>query len=80
MYLVHMKQIGRIGEAETTTETPIDQFLTTRDVATILNLNPQTVIEWRRERNGPPWVRIGQKAIRYRRSELEAWIAAGEAS
>ena len=80
MYLIHMKQIGQIAGAEMRTETPIDQFLTTRDVAAILSLNPQTVIEWRRGRNGPPWVRIGQKAIRYRRSDLEAWIATGEAS
>jgi predicted DNA-binding transcriptional regulator AlpA len=73
---------NRQGERRGTrmpTNPQIDQLLTGREVAAILKLTPQTVIEWRRENRGPRWVRIGQRAIRYRRSELEAWIAEGEA-
>lgn len=55
--------------------TKTDELLTFREVAAILKLNPQTMIEWRRSDRGPKWVRIGQKTVRYRRSDLEAWIA-----
>jgi predicted DNA-binding transcriptional regulator AlpA len=60
------------------TDTHTDELLTGREVAAILKLKPQTMIEWRRENRGPRWVRLGQKAIRYRRDDLEAWIAEGE--
>ncbi len=43
-------------------------------------LSERTLEKWRREGGGPPYVVIGSKCVRYRRSALEAFLAAGERS
>lgn len=35
-----------------------------------------TLYSWRHEGKGPPAVRVGRN-LRYRRSDVEAWLAAG---
>jgi len=50
-----------------------DRLLTTREVATYLGLSPETVL--RRYRRGElPGVRLGSNVLRFRESELEAWL------
>jgi len=47
--------------------------LTTREAAQYLNVSERTLPGWRFLGRGPRWIRMGGRAIRYRRQELEAW-------
>jgi len=52
-----------------------DRLLTTREVAKFLGLSPETVL--RRYRAGElPAIRLGSNVLRFRESELEAWLDA----
>ena len=56
-----------------------DRLLTTRQVADYLGLSPETVL--RRYRRGEiPAVRLAQNVLRFRESEIEAWLAGCERS
>ncbi len=46
--------------------------------AEILGLSPRTLESWRVTGTGPRFVRLGRRAIRYRRAELERWISEQE--
>jgi len=50
------------------------EFLTVNETANLLRVTPLTLRNWRRDNFGPPWCRIGQAAIRYRRSTLMGWL------
>lgn len=51
-----------------------DRLLTTREVAAFLGLSPETVL--RRYRAGElPGMRLASNVLRFRESELEAWLA-----
>ncbi len=50
------------------------EFLTVNETAALLRVTPLTLRNWRRDNFGPPWCRIGQAAIRYRRSTLMGWL------
>lgn len=52
-----------------------NHLLTTEQAAEILNLQPGTLSRWRYLGKGPPWIRVSGRTVRYRRSELELWIA-----
>lgn len=49
------------------------QKLTTRELATELKRAPETLIRWRRLRQGPPFVRI-QGRVLYDRAVVEKWL------
>jgi predicted DNA-binding transcriptional regulator AlpA len=52
-----------------------DRYLTPEDLVTLLSLpSVETVYQWRRQRTGPPGIRIG-KYIRYDPAAVAAWIA-----
>jgi predicted DNA-binding transcriptional regulator AlpA len=58
------------------------ELLTTREAASVLSLSAATLHTWRCKRgriardglNGPQFLRIG-RTIRYRRADLDAWMA-----
>jgi excisionase family DNA binding protein len=51
----------------------VNRLLTTRQVADLLGLSPETVL--RRYRRGElPGFRLGSNVLRFRESELEAWV------
>ena len=50
-----------------------DRLLTVRQTAEKLNLQPHTLNVWRCEGQGPPYHKIG-RSIRYRASDLTAWL------
>lgn len=53
------------------------QLLDTNDVAALVGNCPRTVMKWRGQPGqGPAFVRISPKMIRYRRSDVDAFIAA----
>jgi predicted site-specific integrase-resolvase len=48
-------------------------LLTDQQAAAILSVEPRTLRLWRNTRS-LPYIRITSKVIRYRRSDLEAWL------
>lgn len=55
-----------------------DPILTTAQVATWLGVNPSTVRRWRLDGTGPTYIRPSPRVIRYRRSDVEAWLRTQE--
>jgi excisionase family DNA binding protein len=53
-----------------------DSFLTVSEVADLLRLNPQTVRQWI-DKGKLPAVRLGERQVRIRQSDLEQFIDAG---
>lgn len=49
------------------------EMMTDRDVAAALKMSIASVRRWRRQQTGPKFMKIGS-LVRYRRSEVEAWI------
>ena len=52
-----------------------DSLVTETQTAELLNISIRTLQAWRIKLTGPRFVRVG-RAIRYRRSDLLAWIEA----
>lgn len=50
------------------------EFLTIGELAEYLKVPEETVRSWRHRDTGPRGVRLG-KHVRYRRSDVDAWIA-----
>jgi excisionase family DNA binding protein len=54
---------------------PLDRLLTPVEAAEFLGIKPQTLATWRvTGRYGIPFIRVGT-AVRYRRRDLEKWLA-----
>ena len=51
------------------------------EVAAILGVTVHTVRYWRKRsiRQGPPWIRLGYKAVRYCRADVETFARAKRA-
>jgi len=52
------------------------EYLDTNELAERLHIGTTTLIRWRRELEGPPWVRYGKRHIRYPIAGVENWLAA----
>lgn len=52
-----------------------DQMLNTERTAEHIGVSPKTIRRWRYEGTGPPAHKVGA-AVRYRRSDIDAWLAA----
>ncbi|MFZ5477679.1 MAG: helix-turn-helix transcriptional regulator [Myxococcota bacterium] len=60
------------------TPAPPSAFLSTADLAALLDLKPQTLRKKRLTGDGPPYVRLGAgpaARVVYRRSDVEEWLA-----
>lgn len=53
------------------------ELLTEQEVAGLLNIAVKTVQNWRWKGEGPRAVKLGKRAVRYRRADVEAFIEAG---
>jgi len=51
-----------------------DELMTTQELAAYLRVSMSTIYNWRTEHRGPPASKIG-KHLRYRRVDVDAWIA-----
>ena len=51
-----------------------DALMTTDEVAVYLSLAPRTIKRWREDKEGPHYIRINHKCVRYRRSEVDRWL------
>jgi predicted DNA-binding transcriptional regulator AlpA len=50
-------------------------LVTEVEIAPIVGLSPKTLANMRSRREGPPYVRISNRAIRYSRRQVEQWVA-----
>lgn len=53
-----------------------DDLLSESEVAAMLKLAPGTLRNWRSLKVGPRWTKL-RRAVRYRRVDLDAFIASG---
>ena len=68
-----MKKNSSLKQLEATNAAPLD-FLTDLQAAAILAVEPRTLRLWRHTR-GLPFIRITSKVIRYRRTDIDDWLA-----
>lgn len=53
----------------------MSSLLTTIQAAEYLGLSPQTLADWRHKGAGPKFVRVGTRTVRYRLSDLDAFVS-----
>jgi predicted DNA-binding transcriptional regulator AlpA len=51
-----------------------DPLLTEAEAAAYVSYRPRTLASWRRTGRGPRFVAVSKTSVRYRRSDLDAWI------
>ncbi len=49
------------------------RFLTGEEVATMTGLSPETLAQWRSQKRGIPYLKIG-RAVRYDPAEVQAYL------
>lgn len=54
-----------------------DALLTPAEVAARLRVDILTLANWRARRQGPQFLKVGRRAVRYRRADVDAFLAAG---
>jgi len=52
-----------------------DSLLTPKQAAGYLGLPEATLAQWRSQRRGPPYIKLELRLVRYRRADLEEWLA-----
>ena len=52
------------------------EFLTPKEVSRLLKIHPTTPYKWIK-RNALPFFRVGEKSLRFRKSDIEAFIEKG---
>lgn len=50
------------------------RLLTTEEVAEITGISPETLAQWRWLKKEIPFVRLSRKCVRYRQSDIDAWL------
>lgn len=50
-----------------------EKLLTTKEVAEYIDIAISTVIQYRVNRNGPVYIKVGQ-LVRYGKSDVDAWL------
>ncbi len=51
------------------------RLLTPKEAAHFLGVPEGTLAQWRSQRRGPPYVKLEERLVRYRQSDLEGYIA-----
>ena len=52
----------------------IEKVLSTKDAAKYLSLSGRTLEAFRRTGNGPSYIKVSNRCVRYRLSDLTAWL------
>ena len=52
---------------------PTLEFLDEKGLCALLGISSVTATKWRAKAKGPPFIRVG-RLIRYRRSDIDAWL------
>ena len=53
----------------------MSDVLTLRQLAEWLKVRPKTIYNWRAAGTGPPAAKVGGKFLRFRRADVEEWLA-----
>lgn len=53
-------------------------MLTPKEVCDILQVTNTQLQDWRTQKLGPPFVRLGHRTVRYRQSAVDAYVASLE--
>jgi predicted DNA-binding transcriptional regulator AlpA len=56
------------------------KFIGPEDLAKWLQISPRTIQQWRARRQGPPYVRVSYKQVRYAVEDVESWLATRESA
>jgi len=59
-----------------TSQVEFDSLLDERQVARLIGMSVASLRRWRLLHRGPKFLRVGGSAVRYRRTDLAAWLAA----
>ena len=54
-------------------DTDLSRLLNPREVAVMTGLSRETLAQWRSQRRGPPYLKIG-RAVRYDPAEIRAYL------
>lgn len=68
------RSIVETGERAGPVEANSSSLLNANAAAAMLNISTGTLYHWLSERRGIPVVRLSGRCVRFRRSDLEAWI------
>lgn len=49
-------------------------YLSTKEAAAYLGLEPCTLADWRWRRKGPPWIPVSRGCVRYDLEVLNRWL------
>lgn len=52
---------------------PASEFLDEKGLCALLTISSVTATKWRAKAKGPPFIKVG-RLVRYRRSDVEAWL------
>ena len=50
------------------------ELLKTREVAEILRVTEKTLMNWRSQKKGPPYVQLSDGMVRYPKEDLYMWL------
>lgn len=51
------------------------EYLTIPQLAELLQVPKSTIYQWRHAGHGPPGIRVSGRHVRYRRADVEQWLA-----
>jgi excisionase family DNA binding protein len=51
------------------------EYLDEKRLCALLGISSVTTTKWRAKAKGPPFIKVG-RLVRYRRSDVEAWLSA----
>lgn len=57
----------------------LSDLLDEKEVSEILKISVNTLRNWRALRQGPRYFKVGKRAVRYRRSDIDAFVAGSQA-
>lgn len=80
---MHNPETRPEGRSQSTPVQTLDDVLTPKEAAAYLKVKEKTLANWRwHQMRGPAWSKLdpGSRTsrVRYRRSDLDAWLAKGQ--
>ena len=62
--------------AEVLSDSPgwLDEAIDTAEAGRIIGFTPRTLDTWRSRGGGPPFLKLGRRAVRYQRRTLFEWL------
>jgi hypothetical protein len=70
-----MAAAAKLGKVPTISSTPSVRLLTPKEAAEFLCVPEGTLAQWRSQRRGPAFLKLEDRLVRYRRPDLERYIA-----